>query len=254
MSVAAPEKPKPVAEKRSGERVYERRVLFATAEIRASADGKMLTGYAAKYNTYSRDLGGFVEKIAPGAFAPTLNADKADPEWDVVAVYNHKRELVLGRVYNSGTLRLSSDDVGLKFEIDLPDTTTGRDVRELVKRGDIYGCSFRFYLYGENSENWAEVKQADGTTRWERTLLSVVIDDVCPVTDPAYLKTSVEVRCKPPGTKAEQRDGADAEGAAPSATPPEAEKAKADADAAAAKALTDAQIELERDEAALALA
>jgi hypothetical protein len=39
---------------------------------------------------------------------------------------------------------VSADDHGLHYEIDLPDTTLGTDVAELLRRGDISGSSLGF--------------------------------------------------------------------------------------------------------------
>ncbi|EIQ76315.1 prohead protease, partial [Shigella flexneri 1235-66] len=51
--------------------------------------------------------------------------------------------MLLGRT-RSGTLKLEEDETGLRFELTPPDPSTGRDVIELVKRGDISGMSFGF--------------------------------------------------------------------------------------------------------------
>jgi len=92
---------------------------------------------------------------------------------------------VLGRT-TSGTLRLSTDSVGLRYEVDLPDTSIGRDIAELVKRGDITGSSFKFEILGEKrfKENGTEY----------RTIEDVQLFDVGPVTYPAYEATSVALR------------------------------------------------------------
>jgi HK97 family phage prohead protease len=106
-------------------------------------------GYAAVFNAPSHDLGGFREVIKPGAFKRTL-ADSAH----VVALNNHNADQVLGRV-GSGTLRLEEDDTGLRFELDLPDTSYARDLSALVQRGDVAGCSFAFSVR-PGGELWEE--------------------------------------------------------------------------------------------------
>src|SRR5690349_20178291 len=100
-----------------------------------------LVGYAAVFNSQSADLGGFKEVIAPGAFTRSLSDAVTDPR----ALVSHDPQRILGRV-SAGTLRLAQDDHGLRFEIDVPDTTYGRDLLESVKRGDIRGASFGFRL------------------------------------------------------------------------------------------------------------
>jgi HK97 family phage prohead protease len=143
--------------------------------------GRTLHGYAAVYDVESADLGGFREKIAPGAFAGVMDAD-------VRALLNHDASQVLGRS-KAGTLRLADEQRGLKFEIDLPESPLGENVREAVRRGDIDGASFRFVV-GE--EDW------DGELR---TIKSVAeLHDVTVATFGAYPAASVELRTRPEKT------------------------------------------------------
>ncbi len=93
--------------------------------------GRTLHGYASVYGVLSHDLGGFRERIAPGAFAGVLDAD-------VRCLLNHDASQVLARS-KSGTLRLHDEQRGLRFEADLPDSPLGENVREAVRRGDIDG-------------------------------------------------------------------------------------------------------------------
>jgi len=101
----------------------EKRILGMHG-LRASRSGDRMTvsGYAATYNTLSKDLGGFRERIAPEAFRRILATNP-----DVVCLFNHDMNSVLGRT-SAGTLRLSEDRKGLAFECDLPNTTVGRDL------------------------------------------------------------------------------------------------------------------------------
>src|SRR5690606_19161246 len=117
----------------------EIRSLVRPIEVRADGDeqGSVAAGYAATFNSRTEIGDWFTEVIAPGAFAESLKTA------DVRALFDHDSAKVLGRS-SAGTLRVSEDDIGLAVEIDLPDTSTGRDVRELLKRGDITGMSFGF--------------------------------------------------------------------------------------------------------------
>jgi uncharacterized protein len=92
----------------------ERRIA---CELRAA--GRKLTGYAATYNVEAR-IADFVEVIRPGAFAGSLGQD-------ILALVDHNPTRLLART-KSGTLRLSEDDKGLRFELDVPDTSDGRDI------------------------------------------------------------------------------------------------------------------------------
>ena len=162
----------------------ERRVLTAEdVELRLIPVGGQLrlTGYAAKYEKWSQDLGGFREKIRAGAFEAALKTE------DVRCLKNHNPDLLLGRTA-SGTMKLTSDTVGLRFETDLPDTVLGRDTATEIKRGDLSGCSFAFRA---KTDEWNYLP--DGKA--ERTIIDVQhLYDVGPVTYPAYPDTSVAVR------------------------------------------------------------
>lgn len=157
----------------------EQRLHEAALEVRARDDGgKTLVGYAAVFNRQSVNLGGFKETIAPGAFAKTVQ------EADVRHLLNHDVNAVLGRS-RSGTLRLAEDATGLRYEVDLPDTSAARDLAALVERGDITGSSFAFRVVGDDGDEW-------GLTDDEfplRTLRQVALYDTSTVTYPAYPAT-----------------------------------------------------------------
>ncbi|WP_367363365.1 HK97 family phage prohead protease [Mesotoga sp.] len=143
-------------------------------------EGKaQISGYAAVFNELSDDLGGFREKIQPGAFSEAIVND------DVRALWNHDSNYVLGR-NKAGTLKLSEDERGLHYVVDLPDTQWAKDLSESIKRGDVTQSSFGFIV---DSDEWAK---QDGET--VRTLTKVTLFDVSPVTYPAYPQTSTSAR------------------------------------------------------------
>ena len=158
----------------------ERRTANEGVELREEGDYLTAIGYAATFNRLSSNLGGFVERVAPGTFTSTLK------QADVRALYNHEPDHLLGRS-STGTLRLSEYYHGLRYDIDLPDTTLGRDVAELLRRGDISGSSFGFRTIGDE---WSETE--DGYPL--RTLTEVALRDVGPVTFPAYTSTDASLR------------------------------------------------------------
>ncbi len=138
-------------------------------------------GEAAVFNRDSENLGGFIEQIAPGAFANALGSS------DVRGLVNHNPDNIIGRL-KAKTLRLTETKTGLEYEDDLPDTQAGRDIAASVKRGDISGNSFAFTT---KTDKWEMVE--DGPDR--RTIIEVKeLFDVGPVTYPAYPDTTVGVR------------------------------------------------------------
>lgn len=155
---------------------FERRTF--TAELRAEPEGRKLTGYAAVFDSMSRDLGGFRETIRAGAFAKTLEAD-------VRALWNHDPNYPLART-KSGTLALREDSTGLRIEADLPNTTYANDLLESIRRGDVDQMSFAFRTI---EDTW---EKRDGEN--VRELIEVELFDVSPVTFPAYEETSVSAR------------------------------------------------------------
>lgn len=159
------------------------------AELRAEGTGDelSLSGYAATYNNFSHNLGGFIEKVAPGAFNRSLKEGA-----DVVATFNHDPNKVLGRT-KSKTLSISQDERGLKWTAQLdPANTEHRNLHSSVKRGDIDQCSFAFTV-DKDGQSWEDADGSDGI--WlKRTLTDVDLKDVAAVTYPAYPGTNVDAR------------------------------------------------------------
>jgi hypothetical protein len=164
----------------------ERRGLTEPVEWRADAGGT-ITGYAALYHVETVIAGYFREQIAPGAFAAAL-----DGEDDVRALFNHDSNLVLGRT-KSGTLALSETTKGLRYAIVLnEDDPEALSVRAKIKRGDVSGSSFGFVVL---EDDWDESEVKRGKLPL-RTIRSVELFDVSPVTFPAYPQTSVSARSR----------------------------------------------------------
>src|ERR1044072_676927 len=155
-------------------------IFFAEphAEVFLVGDGQppKIRGYAALYNVYSEDLGGFRTRIAPGAF------DRVVPGDDVRLLVNHDTNLLLGRT-KSVTLSLALDDRGLYFE-GQPPATGFEQYIEAIRRGDMDGCSFSCDI---DIDEW----DFSGETPI-RTINGIsALYDVGPVTVPAFSQTSV---------------------------------------------------------------
>lgn len=172
----------------------ERRFLH-TGELRAEGQGDKLSliGYAARWGTLSEPLGGrgggsFRETLTPGCFARSLQSDRSD----VQCLMNHDPSLILGRQKNK-SLSVSEDGNGLRFRCNVANTSVGRDVFNLVRRGDIADCSFSFQVDGADGDNWTEVDDPDDpdTRTPLRTIIRARLFDVSVVASPAYQGTSV---------------------------------------------------------------
>jgi uncharacterized protein len=161
--------------------------LFDNMEFRAEQDGdkKFISGYALKFGTESKDLGGFIETIERSAL------DGADMS-DVVALFNHKSDYVLARKSDTAdTLELEVDEVGLKYRFEVDEEISYvKDLYRNIKKGNISKSSFAFRI-DEGGDKWE--KRSDG--KYLRTITKFKgIYDVSPVTVPAYNDTVSLVR------------------------------------------------------------
>jgi HK97 family phage prohead protease len=162
--------------------VETRRITVNEFELRDAAEGNGMTfvGYGAVFNSDSEPLP-FTERIAPGAFSRSLRSRN-----EIKMFVNHDTTQVLASK-RAGTLRLSEDTHGLRVEADLPDTTAGRDMAFLIKRGDVADMSFGFSV-PRGGDSWSD----DGATR---ELREVRLHEVSIVTGfPAYAATTASVR------------------------------------------------------------
>ena len=136
-----------------------------------------LSGYALVWNLLSEDRGGYRVRLKPGS------AKFATP---TLALYHHDFAFVIGSSANN-TLRFSSDSVGVKVEIDLPDTTVGYDVGELVGKGYVRGMSFAMASKPAGQmvvENGLQVFEATG----------FLVDEVTVTPIPAFHRAQVGLK------------------------------------------------------------
>ena len=164
----------------------DREVRCYSGEVRAEQHSEQPThiiGYGSVFNSRSEPLWGFREIIKPGAFDDVLNDD-------VRGLFNHDPNFILGRSA-AGTLSLSVDDKGLRYDITAPETQTIRDlVLAPMFRGDISQSSFAFRV-ARDGEHWYE--DDEGIVIREISLFSRLFD-VSPVTYPAYQEADSGVR------------------------------------------------------------
>tara|TARA_R110002096_G_scaffold129719_2_gene278670 strand:+ start:1006 stop:1854 length:849 start_codon:yes stop_codon:yes gene_type:complete len=162
-------------ELRNGVDLLERR----NADMRVESTGSSVRGYAAVFNSVSEDLGGFVEYIEPRAFDNVMDND-------VRALFNHDYNYLLGRT-SAGTLKIWTDERGLGYEAQLPDTSYAKDLAVLMERGDVTQSSFAFMV---DQDRW-EVDDEGNYTRYIESVSRLI--DVSPVVLPAYQAATSEL-------------------------------------------------------------
>ncbi|PEF90668.1 HK97 family phage prohead protease [Bacillus cereus] len=166
----------------------KRELLSSNLEIREVEGGpRTIVGYAVKWEMKSVTMGywrRFKEQFKRGAFTDSLTQD------DQLALWSHDYSQVLGRTKN-GTLRLFEDEIGLRFELDLADTTLGDDTYKTIKRGDVDGVSFGFQMV---KEEWDE-SDPDNIVR---SVTRAKLVEISPVAFPAYPDSQVSARSHDP--------------------------------------------------------
>lgn len=176
----------------------ERRYLHSDAEesvdpvlaVESRGEGdqasEWIVGYAAKFNVLSLDLGDFVERLDPGAFALVAERRGRKRPLETRSLWNHDPNFPLARYPR--TLSLRVDAIGLRYEHPVPDTSYGRDLAANIRAGIVVGSSFSFSVR-EQDEKWS-VEEG----RSVRTIMKVEdLLDVSPVTFPAYPAADVQV-------------------------------------------------------------
>ena len=169
--------------------LYQPRLREATGE---GAESRTIEGYAIVFGVESkllmdwRDV--YREIIEPGAID-----EERIKTMDIKMTMFHQRTMLLARQKEdgTGTLRLSVDEKGVKYEFEAPHTTDGDKVLELVKRGDLGGSSFTFWSDEKLSVRYT--KDADGMLVRHVNRLDLVTE-MTVAADPAYNQTSVNAR------------------------------------------------------------
>lgn len=152
-------------------------------EIEARQEKNKLVGYAIKWSVPS-DIGGFKEMFNRGALKPAKSG--------VTMYLNHNSDYLLANTA-SGTMKLFSDEIGLRYEATLPNTQAGKDAKELVKRGDYRGVSIGFT---DVQDDWNNT---------ERVVKEATLYEVSLVDRPAHASTSVSLRKNKPGFKYDRK-------------------------------------------------
>lgn len=163
------------------------------------AESRTITGYAILFNTPSAPLYEYDDEeerevIAPGAVTQEL-LDASDIKFTMY----HNRQIILARSkWGKGTLKYRIDEKGVAFEFEAPKTADGDTALELVRRGDISGCSFMFRThYYDSAYVSRDVKRENGKTIVTYTVNTITgIYDFTLAADPAYPDTSCEAEAR----------------------------------------------------------
>lgn len=181
------------------------RVLHTVADLRVreAAEGekesRAITGYAILFNTPSAPLYDYDDEEAREVIAQTAVTKELLDGCDIKMTMFHDRQLILARSKNgNGTLKYGVDGKGVYFEFDAPNTADGDKALELVRRGDISGCSFMFTTHYYDSAYVArDVQRVDGKTIITYTVNAITgIYDFTLAADPAYPDTNCEAEAR----------------------------------------------------------
>lgn len=153
--------------------------------------GRIIEGYAIVFGVESRMLvdywDDYREIIEPGAITEEELA-----QMDIKMTMWHNREKLLARSNKGvGTLKLSVDEIGVKYEFEAPNTSDGNNALELVKRGDMSGSSFTYWSDESSAVNYT--KDDDDTLIRHVNKINMVYEMTI-ASDPAYTQTSVTAR------------------------------------------------------------
>ena len=157
----------------------------------AEENSRIVEGYAIVFNQQSRKL---YDKASKKVFTEIIDPRSVTKafldEQDVKMLYNHSNDMLLARsTFGYGTLSYEIDEYGVKYRFEMPNTSVGNDVLELIRRGDVWGCSFAF-TYAKDG-----VRDEKRNGQNYRTVIQMAsIDYFSIVVDPAYLGTYVCTR------------------------------------------------------------
>ena len=170
--------------------------------IREAAEGetssRTITGYAILFNVPSAPLWSDEDSEAREVIAPEAVTKEFLDGQDIKMTMFHDSHSLLARSNKGGgTLSYTVDDKGVMFEFTAPNTVDGEKALELVRRGDISGCSFAFtthYFDSDFVERQSKVAPNGVNNITYRVKAVTGIYDFTLAANPYYPDTSVEVR------------------------------------------------------------
>lgn len=150
--------------------------------VREEDEKLIIEGYFAKFDVETQLSKNTYEVIKKGAFKRSIEKN------DIRCLFNHDSNNVLGRTTNQ-TLKLLEDDIGLFGQVIInKDDEFAKNVYARVKRGDVSGASFGFYVVDSNFFKHETV--------YVEELLDVELLEVSICTFPQYTETELKARSK----------------------------------------------------------
>ena len=180
------------------------RMLHTVSDLRIreredGGESRTITGYAILFAVPSEPLYAYDDEEAREVIAPGAVTKELLDGCDIKMTMFHDRQLILARSRNgAGTLSYTVDDKGVAFEFEAPNTVDGDKALELVRRGDIAGCSFAFSThYYDSAYVSRDVQRVDGKTVITYTVKVITgIYDFTLAADPAYPDTNCEAETR----------------------------------------------------------
>lgn len=180
------------------------RMLHTVSDLRIreredGGESRTITGYAILFGVPSEPLYAYDDEEAREVIAPGAVTKELLDGCDIKMTMFHDRQLILARSRNgAGTLSYTVDDKGVAFEFEAPNTVDGDKALELVRRGDIAGCSFAFSThYYDSAYVSRDVQRVDGKTVITYTVKVITgIYDFTLAADPAYPDTNCEAETR----------------------------------------------------------
>lgn len=181
-------------------RVYAPCTVHVRADEGEDGNSRTIEGYAVLFNTlseplYSSEYSEAREEILPEA----ISRDFLNRQQILMTLYHDDNRLLARSNEGNGSLTYEVDEKGVKFRFEAPHTADGDTALELVRRGDISGCSFAFSTRYYD-ENFVERVAVNGNDTNGKRMITYRVRRMTGIYDftltprPAYSATSVEAR------------------------------------------------------------
>lgn len=158
----------------------ERAVIRTEVRSAGEGDERRVVGLGVVYDRWEELWPGYRERILPGAveFAS-----------EVKSYFNHDPNMVLSTTESDPPLIVRETERGIEFESPIPPTSYGRDLVVNLERRNVKGASFTFVVPPGGDKRWEDEKGV-----FHREINRLIMYEVGPVTDPAFVSTTADVR------------------------------------------------------------